>query len=406
MNGQIPIVPKKRLAIVDALRGFSLAGIVIVHMVENYIGGPAPEEAFAATTPGIADQIVNVFIFIFLRGKFFALFSFLFGLSFFLQMDSAGSKGKSFSMRFAWRLCLLLVIGYLHHLFYRGDILTIYAMLGLLLIPFYRVKSGYVIALAALLFMGIGRYLVFWANNGPDLLVEDITNPNNPITLAYFETLQNGNLWDVFKSNATSGHLMKLDFQIGVFGRGYLTFGFFLMGLWMGRIGFFRNYEDYRPKVWLVFWVSLAVFLVAAVLMGLLFFQLGPAVTFDNWTAMLALSAMDLSNLGMTVLIVCGFVLLYSHSRMSKFLNSFTAYGRMALTNYVVQTLIGTFIFYGWGLGYLVSIPNTYVFLMALLVIGLQMFLSQRWLQHFYYGPLEWIWRSLTFFKPYPIKRR
>ena len=199
---------------------------------------------------------------------------------------------------------------------------------------------------------------------------------------------------------------MKLDFQIGVFGRGYLTFGFFLMGLWMGRIGFFRNYEDYRPKVWLVFWVSLAVFLVAAVLMGLLFFQLGPEVTFDNWTAMLALSAMDLSNLGMTVLIVCSFVLLYSHSRMSKFLNSFTAYGRMALTNYVVQTLIGTFIFYGWGLGYLVSIPNTYVFLMALLVIGLQMFLSQRWLQHFYYGPLEWIWRSLTFFKPYPIKRR
>ncbi|WP_445385060.1 DUF418 domain-containing protein [Robiginitalea sp. IMCC44478] len=406
MNGQISGSTKQRLAIVDALRGFSLAGIVIVHMVENYIGGPAPEEAFAATTPGIIDQVVNVFIFIFLRGKFFALFSFLFGLSFFLQMDSANARGESFALRFAWRLSLLLVIGYLHHLFYRGDILTIYALLGLLLIPFYRIKSGWILALAGLLFLGIGRYAIFWINKGPDLLMEDLINPNNPLILSYYELLQNGSLWEVFRSNATSGHLMKVDFQVGIFGRGYLTFAFFLIGLWVGRIKFFRNFRDYREKIWLVFWISLGVFLVGTVLMGVLFSQMGSAIAFDSWKAMFALTAMDLSNLGMTALIVCSFVLLFTHSRLSKFLNSFAAYGRMALTNYVAQSLLGTFIFYGWGLGYLTSIRNSYVFLIALLIIGLQMGLSKVWLQRFYYGPLEWAWRSLTFFRAYPMKRK
>ena len=406
MNGQISGSPKRRLAIVDALRGFSLAGIVIVHMVENYIGGPAPEEAFAATTPGIIDQVVNVFIFIFLRGKFFALFSFLFGLSFFLQMDSANARGESFALRFAWRLSLLLVIGYLHHLFYRGDILTIYALLGLLLIPFYRIKSGWILALAGLLFLGIGRYLVFWINQGPDLIMEDLINPNNPLVLSYYELLQNGSLWEVFLSNATSGHLMKLEFQVGIFGRGYLTFAFFLVGLWVGRIMFFRNFQDYREKTWLVFWISLGVFLVGTVLMGVLFSQMAPTVAFDSWKAMFALTAMDLSNLGMTALIVCSFVLLFTHSRLSKFLNAFAAYGRMALTNYVAQSLLGTFIFYGWGLGYLTSIRNSYVFLIALLIIGLQMGFSKVWLQRFYYGPLEWAWRSLTFFRAYPMKRK
>jgi uncharacterized protein len=406
MNEQISGSTKQRLAIVDALRGFSLAGIVIVHMVENYIGGPAPEEAFAATAPGIADQLVNAFVFLFLRGKFFALFSFLFGLSFFIQMDSANARGENFALRFAWRLCLLLVIGYLHHLFYRGDILTIYAILGLVLISFYRIKSDWILALASLLFLGIGRYLVFWINKGPDLLMEDLINPNNPVILSYYELLQNGSLWEVFQSNASSGHLMKLEFQVGIFGRGYLTFAFFLIGLWVGRIGFFRNFQNYREKIWLVFWISLGVFLVGTVLMGLLFSQMGPAVAFDSWKAMFALTAMDLSNLGMTALIVCSFVLLFTHSRLSKFLNAFAAYGRMALTNYVAQSLLGTFIFYGWGLGYLTSIRNSYVFLMALLIITMQMGFSKVWLKRFYYGPLEWAWRSLTFFRAYPMKRK
>ena len=100
-----------RIEIIDALRGFSLAGIVIVHMVENYVGAPTPEGAMDAVRLGIPDYIVDGFIFLFLRGKFFALFSFLFGLSFFIQMDSAYRKGNDYKWKFLWRLVLLFAIG-------------------------------------------------------------------------------------------------------------------------------------------------------------------------------------------------------------------------------------------------------------------------------------------------------
>jgi uncharacterized protein len=137
---------KKRFQIIDALRGFALAGIVIVHMVENYLGAPASETAMAATHQGIADNVVDGFIYLFLRGKFFALFSFLFGLSFYIQMNNADKRGSSLNGRFLWRLLLLFLIGYLHHLFYRGDILTIYALLGIFLIPFHRMRNSIVMA--------------------------------------------------------------------------------------------------------------------------------------------------------------------------------------------------------------------------------------------------------------------
>ncbi|WP_052699042.1 DUF418 domain-containing protein [Flagellimonas lutaonensis] len=78
----------------------------------------------------------------------------------------------------------------------------------------------------------------------------------------------------------------------------------------------------------------------------------------------------------------------------------------MALTNYVAQSVIGTAIFYGWGLGYLTNIRSSLVFLLAILLVAVQVWLSNWWLNRFYYGPLEWLWRSATFFKWYPMKRK
>ena len=131
----------KRLDVVDALRGFALMGIVVVHFVEQYLGGPTPSDHQNYTQHIPADNVVETFINIVLRGKFFMLFSFLFGLSFTLQMDNAAKRGVNFSGRFLWRLIVLFAIGTVHHLFYRGDILTIYAVLGLPLVLFYKVPN-------------------------------------------------------------------------------------------------------------------------------------------------------------------------------------------------------------------------------------------------------------------------
>ena len=397
---------KKRVDIIDALRGFALAGIVIVHMVENYTASPSPEGTMLGTHQGIADNIVDGFIFLFLRGKFFALFSFLFGLSFFLQMDSAHRRGQDLSGRFLWRLLLLLGIGLFHHLFYRGDILTIYALLGILLIPFYKFSDKWLLIITAIIFLGIGRYFIFFLNQGDPIFMSSNLDPTSPEIVSYFDILKNGSLTDVFYSNSTQGHLMKLEFQTNVFGRAYLTFGFFLLGLFAGRLQFFQNFAQHTKTVKRILIWSVVLFFVTIGLGALLFAQLGPQVSFDNWIAMFALTAIDLNNIAMTFILIALFVLFFKTARGTRWLLKFAPYGRMALSNYVLQSIIGTALLYGWGMGYLGELRNIYTFLIALLIIALQMVWSKWWLHKYHYGPLEWLWRSLTYFRQFPLSRK
>lgn len=396
----------QRIEIIDALRGFSLAGIVFCHMLENFVAAPIPQEAIETMNPGIIDQVADGFVSFLFRGKFFALFSFLFGLSFFIQMDNGKKRGANFGGRFLWRLIILFAIGFLHSMFYRGDILTLYAVLGILLIPFYRINNKWILGIVALLFVGLGRYIVFYFTNGEGIFITEEMGPESPLIKAYFNVLQNGSITEVFASNAVEGNVTKAEFQFGVFSRGYLTFGFFLLGLFIGRIEFFKNYlteKKFLKRLWIG---ALILLLVSIGCMIAIFASMGPDVNFNSWTSMLGLTFFDLMNVAMTILIVAIFVILYKRSKPQRFLQKFSPYGKMALTNYFLQSVIGTFIFFGWGLGYLTKIPNSYVFLMALAIIIAQMWLSKVWLKYFNYGPLEWLWRSLTFFKVMPMIRK
>ncbi|EAR01372.1 DUF418 domain-containing protein [Maribacter sp. HTCC2170] len=396
---------KERIEIIDALRGFSLAGIVIVHFVENFIGSAVPQDVLEGLHIGPLDYVVDVFIGLFLRGKFFALFSFLFGLSFFIQMDNAQQNGRTFGARFLWRLIILLVIGAVHHMFYRGDILTIYALLGILLIPFYKLDNKWILALTALLFLGVGRFLIFGITGGEYMFSQGGLMPDEPETRAYFNTIKNGSFLEVFESNSTSGHLNKLEFQLGYFGRGYITFAFFLLGLLAGRIGFFKTLNEHKTLLKKILIGSIILFVVSIALTALIFMQMGENPSFSTWPAMLGLTAYDLNNIAMTFILIVLFIMLYKKVKGEKMLRIFAPYGRMALSNYFFQSLLGTFIFFGWGMGYLVELRNGYTFLIALAVIVLQMFISKWWLRKFHYGPLEWVWRSLTFFKIFPMKK-
>ncbi|WP_430909678.1 DUF418 domain-containing protein [Maribacter sp. 2-571] len=398
----------ERIEIIDALRGFALAGIAICHIVEQYIGAQAPSAFYESVNPSITDQIINALIGIFLRGKFIALFSFLFGLSFFIQMDNARNKEVPFAGRFLWRLLLLLGIGYVHSFFYRGDILTVYAFLGIFLIPFYRLGSKWILGIAFILFLGLGRFVIFKYFGGEHLFLEqtDTTGTDAPRVVGYYNTLKEGGLLEVFKTNAVEGHLDKLNFQYGLFGRGYFTFAFFLIGLYAGRIGFFKRFRtDKNMTKQVLIWSGVGL-VVAMGVTAAAFSSIGPDVQMNNWTAMVGLTGMDLANMTMTFLYIALFVVLYRKRKMERLLGKFAPFGRMALTNYVLQSLIGTFLFFGWGLGYLGVLQNTYTFFIALALITIQIVYSKKWLQHFYYGPFEWLWRSLTFFKKYPLRRK
>lgn len=397
-----------RINVIDSFRGFALAGIVLAHMIEHYTSGMPPPELAASFVEGPLDQVIQGLMFIFVMGKFFAMFSFLFGLSFFIQMDRAAKRDIDFRGRFIWRLTILLLIGYVHSLFYRGDILTIYAPLGFLLVLFYNIRSNILLVLVAIMLVGAGRYTVFALFGGDAFLPYGEGTPDLPHNAAYFDALLNGSLRDVFAANAIHGHLAKMQFQIGHFGRWYLTFAYFLLGLLAGRYRLFVRLDDLHEPIKKTLWLAIACTLGLLFLNAVLFSQIsveGKGPQFDNWLAMFALTALDLYNVSLTIVFVCSFVLIYKRPAGGRILGKLAPYGRTALSNYFIQTLLGTFILYNWGLGFLGELTNTQALLIALGIIGIQIVLSDWWLKHFRFGPLEWLWRSGTYFQWQPLRR-
>jgi len=393
-----------RILVIDALRGFALAGIVLVHFVEQFLGGPIPEEETSIMIQGIPDYIVLGIIQLFFSGKFFALFSILFGLSFYIQMNRAAQKGKPYKLRFIWRLAILMLIGLIHSLFYRGDILTIYVVVGLFLPLFHNVSNKWLLIISGILFLGLGRFLVFALHGSEGFFgLMDFT-PNSEFSKDYFKILSEGTIMDVFKDNITNGLLMKIEFQFGTFNRGYLTFAMFLIGMWFGRIQLFENIGRLRNKLKEYMWYALGFSLLSLILMVVQFSQIRQPIEFNNWPAMIAMHTMDLMNLGMTGFILLAFLIVYGGKKGYR-LNILAPYGRMALTNYVMQSIIGTFIFFGWGLGMLAQVRNLYTFLFGFVIIVVQIILSKWWISKFYYGPFEWIWRCLTWTKWMPLVR-
>jgi uncharacterized protein len=391
-----------RIHIIDAFRGFALIGIVLVHMVEQFLAAAPTQEIRAGMVQGPLDQVVEVFLMLFVRGKFFAMFSFLFGLSFFIQMDRAAKGGVDYQGRFLWRVSLLLVIGYIHSLFYRGDILTIYAILAFVLVPFYRVGDKYLLTFAAILLLGAGRYLVFAVYGGGTILPFGGGEPELPHNMAYYDALLSGSLMDVFSQNAVYGHLSKLEFQINTFGRWYQTFAFFLLGLWAGRLRLFERLDELHPRIKKALIVSASITLLLPdrhLGVDVCIYQFGPV----------QLRARDRVAVFLRValpVLLCSFVLLYRRKSWGRILSKLAPYGRTALTNYVFQTLVGTFLFYNYGLGLLGAVSNSQALGIGILVIAFQIWLSALWLRYFRYGPLEWLWRSGTRLSWQPLVRQ
>ncbi|MCP4883167.1 MAG: DUF418 domain-containing protein [Flavobacteriales bacterium] len=392
-------VQTKRIHSVDALRGFALAGVALVHMVEQYIAGPTPE-GFMEGVNSLPDQIVKVLLQLFFTGKFFALFSILFGLSFAIQMKSAEDKNIHFGSRFLWRAALLFVIGYIHQLFYRGDILTIYAVLAPFIIPFYKIPSKWLLITAGFIFLGIPRFIAYFIFGGDSITgIHPMMDVSHPQVLAYFKTIKSGSLLEVFKANAGYGMQTKIDFQMSIFGRLYYTFGYFLIGLWLGRIDLFKNLEAQAKKIKNVMLWAVAAMLVSVVITFATFATIAQPIDDTSLHFTLGMNFMDWVNICMTVIILCGFLLLYKNKKWEGRLLFFAPYGKMALTNYILQSVIGTFILFGWGLGYLGQIRFSFLCIMALLLITLQAIISKYWLKKFKYGPLEWLWRCGTYLK-------
>jgi uncharacterized protein len=407
-----------RIRLIDALRGLALAGIAMAHFGEQYLGFmPPPNQPY--NIHGTADGVLEAMSWIFIRGKGFGIFSFMFGLSFALQMQRAerARPGTDFRPRFVWRLAILFAIGWLHGLAYSGDILTVYAALGIPLVLFYRAGDRWLLMLALLLLVGVPR-VVERLVDGPAVAgeLESLQIRMNVEARAHWQAVSEGDVPAIVRLHATRGFRAKWEFQFGPLGRGYQTFGLFLLGLWTGRRRILEDVERHRSllvRVWRwTFALTLAIPLVA----GALFVagqslsrqqpqETGALPDFTSWPVITFLGVFDAWNNVMTLFYVACFALLFLRPRWQARLLSFGAVGQMALSAYVGQTVIGVLVFFGFGLGLLGRLGNSVTIPMGLALFVAQAWASRAWLARFRFGPLEWAWRSLTWLRREPFLR-
>jgi uncharacterized protein len=410
----------ERIHLIDSMRGFSLAGIAIAHFGEQYLASMPPSGQLY-NIHGSADAVLEALSWIFVRGKGFGIFSFLFGLSFALQMQLAEQRrpGTDFRPRFAWRLFILFAIGWVHGLAYRGDILTVYALLGIPLMFLHRVPDRWLVVSAVVLLVGLPRvaHRVVEGPATPQQL-QAAQGRSNAEAEQHWRALATGDVPTMVWLNATAGFRAKWEFQFGVVGRGYQTFGLFLLGLWAGRHRLFQDVELHREllvRLWR--WTGALTLLLPVV--GVVIFMVGRALgggppqqpagalpDTSSWQLVGALGLFDAWNNAMTLFYVATFALLFLRPRWQARLVRFGPAGRMALSVYLSQTVIGALIFFGCGLGLLGRVGNIITMPMGLAVFALQVWASRAWLTRFRFGPLEWVWRSLTWFRVEPFRAR
>lgn len=399
----VPPIPaaqtQPRILTIDVLRGLALFGILYAHMIFWYSGGPLPEYIYSAYFD-IPNGIAIALNMLFFNAKFFSLFSFLFGLSFYIQIKGLVAKHENAVLRFAWRLLILGAIGVLHHLFWRADILTIYVPLGFLLLFARNLSNKTTAILAALLILNIPTKIIesisIMVQGKPEFIADHFVANG----AKYYAAITQGSFIDVVAHNIYAMQ-EKLDYQLSS-GRGFITFGFFLLGMLAGRLQWFDDIEKSQPffkKVWKRSGLTIIAVAVVSMVFGISVQAMGVDIKNAPWIRWIGGSLVDVFNASVTIFYIALVSLLMLKPKWHTRLAPLSHIGKMALTSYLTQSLFGVILFFHFGLGLFFLTSPAMNAVLAVVVFSIQIAFCKFWLQHFNYGPIEWLWRSATYLK-------
>jgi uncharacterized protein len=392
-----PISLPERIEVLDVLRGLAVCGILIGNM-QWFSGYGMMPESLARQAP-FADQLTHFLIWFFVEGKFYSVFSFLFGFGFALQIARAQERGDPEAKLFKRRLFWLLVIGALHaYLLWAGDILSIYAVMGFVLILFRNKTDQALLKWAAVLILiPILTYLLLYI-----LFVVFVP----PAAVARLNAAQ-VDFWQesirkVQQSNypqLISGY--NLNYIVGRYASLILEarlpkiLAMFLLGFYAYRQKFFQELSSHQPFIRRV----LVYGLLLGVAGNLAFatFAGAEAVFPPSPAGVVGVISYAFGVPALALFLIAAIATLWQKAAWRRVLGWLAPVGRMALTNYLLQTLTCVFIFYGFGFGYFGKVGATTATLIALAIFLVQILISALWLRYFGYGPMEWIWRQLTY---------
>lgn len=374
-----PLENKKRLGSVDALRGLALFGILLANV-------PFDENMGTNTLTGQLDTTLSFLFHLLIEKKFITIFSILFGFGFYIQMKKADEAGINFRPYYFKRMLILLLIGCIHaYLFWFGDIIRDYALCGILLLFVYRWPSKKTL-ITGIVFSVFLTAAVFIANSalGPQYAYDTSIVRDHPIMNSYWQYLWINARIDPFVNFLQDSPITLV-----------FCFGNMLIGFWMAKAGFFQHPDKFKATRKRIILIGLFTGLSASYLFWLVTsgkLELTPALL---WLPFLIVAGMIMQSL----FYISAFIGLFQSTRTGKMLAVFIPVGKMSLTNYLLQTLLYLVIFFHWthGLQLFGKIGMTETYLIAILFFGLQVLFSKTWLKHHQQGPVETIWKNLSY---------
>ena len=376
-----------RIEVVDALRGFAIMGILLVHSLEHFIYPVYPTNA-PAWLNALDQGVFNV-IFTLFAGKAYAIFALLFGFTFYIQNSNQKRRGGDFGYRFLWRLVLLIGFATLNAAFFpAGDVLLLFVVVGPILF-LTRNWSNKAIIITSIIFLiqPVEWYhyiatLVNPEHQLPDLKVGEMYG-------AVAEYTKGGNIKEFFLGNITLGQKASLFWAINA-GRFFQTIGLFLLGFYIGRKQFFVSSKENTK-----FWIK--VLIVAAISFAPLYTLKEQVMTNDAMVQKTVGTILDMwQKLAFTLVLVSSFNILYQTDKFKKLTNSLRPYGKMSLTNYISQSIIGAIIYFPMGLHLAPHAGFTVSLLIGVVILVLQVWACKWWLSKHKRGPLEQVWHKWT----------
>ncbi|MFO8098645.1 MAG: DUF418 domain-containing protein [Salinibacter sp.] len=411
-----PVGDDERIHVLDALRGFAIFGILIINVRVfsgyAYLPGDAQADLLWADWNAVFDWIHTVFF----SGKFYTLFSLLFGVSFAIQFHRAASSDRSFTRHFSRRLFFLFLIGLVHLWgLWFSDILVLYALCGYLLLAFKGWSDRALLGAAGALLLvpGLHAWYVQTADAAyTTVLYQQLSTLwmdwGLPQASAASQTFQMQDVAAVIQSDswATVGTFNAIGPVLRTYGialdaRLVKVLATFVLGLWVGRQLLQQRLHEHTS--WLV--RAAIVGWAVGLPLNVLYAMDNPTSLPDDSFLLLKDTLSPFAYVALTTGYVASFMLLFQTRLRAALDRLFNAVGKTALSNYLLQSVVGILLFYEVGLGlhkYLGSLGLTGA---TVAIFGVQILASAAWMQRYKYGPLEWVWRALTYGRVLPNRR-
>lgn len=389
-----PVSLSERILFIDILRGMALFGILAANMRAFF----APLDIYgniAVLFHGRADVIAQGFVNAFFQGKFITLFSFMFGLGFAIQMSRAEARGVRFMGFYPRRLVALAIFGLIHGIFiWAGDILLTYAFSGALLLFFRKRKQKTLLWWAGSLFavpivvqtVFLGIYLLFhpaWMTPKP---------PDIKKIQTIVDIYAHGSVRQIMAQNWVE---FKDALPTDLFAIYILAL--FLLGMWVWRAGIVQRLNENRAVLKRVCKWCLTIGIPLNIYVALIF-ALVPQDKVSYWffsAGAVYLPATHILAAGYA----SGLALIFLSGRWRPFLTRFAAVGRMALTNYLMESVICTLFFYHYTTGLYGRVGPALGIPITIVIFAAQVAFSNWWVSRYRFGPMEWLWRGLTYGK-------